>query len=247
MIKLISLNIEANKHHERVLPFITQEKPDIICLQEAPEDFQMTLREIGLHTTFLPMCIRNVDGRILNLGVIVASPTPHTYDLQYYHTAKTPTKLLDKQRILEMESFGLINVTITHNEQVYRVVTTHFYWTPHGTEDPIQTALMDNLLKVLPEEPHILCGDFNIPRGFNALYPVLTARYTDTVPSEYQSSLDRDLHRLGKSEHLEDPIFDKYMVDYVFTEPPYTASNVRLQFGVSDHAAVVAHISKSTT
>ena len=33
-MKLISLNIELNRHHDLVLPFLKKEKPDVICLQE---------------------------------------------------------------------------------------------------------------------------------------------------------------------------------------------------------------------
>lgn len=33
------------------------------------------------------------------------------------------------------------------------------------------------------------------------------------------------------------------MVDYIFTQPPYDVKNVKLVFGVSDHAAIIADIS----
>ncbi len=44
-----------------------------------------------------------------------------------------------------------------------------------------------------------------------------------------------------RSKHLE--LADK-MVDGLFTTPAYRASDVRLQFGVSDHVAIVATIEK---
>ena len=68
--------------------------------------------------------------------------------------------------------------------------------------------------------------------------------YTDTIPANYTSSLDKTLHRKG-----DDPsrahLFTDFMVDYLFTKPDYQASDVRLEFGISDHAAVVATISKT--
>jgi endonuclease/exonuclease/phosphatase family metal-dependent hydrolase len=67
--------------------------------------------------------------------------------------------------------------------------------------------------------------------------------YQDEIPKHYQSSLDRNLHRLGKVK-LDQPIFDKFMVDYIFAKPEYEVTGERLEFGVSDHAAVVAHIVK---
>lgn len=41
---------------------------------------------------------------------------------------------------------------------------------------------------------------------------------------------------------IDQPIFEEYMVDYIFTQSPYWADNVKLKFGVSDHAAVIAEI-----
>ena len=81
-----------------------------------------------------------------------------------------------------------------------------------------------------------------MPRGHNKLYEVITQKYTDTIPRHYRSSLDRNLHRLGKKTDLNQPIFDAYMVDYIFTQPPFEASDIHLEFGVSDHAAVIGNI-----
>jgi len=125
------------------------------------------------------------------------------------------------------------------------VVTTHLVDTEHGQTDSFQTQLLAKLLTELDQlPPHLLCGDFNMPRGFNSLYPKITNFYTDAIPRHYKSSLDQSLHRLGTAT-LDEPIFEKYMVDYIFTKPPYTLKTVGLRFGVSDHAAVVAELSET--
>ena len=90
-------------------------------------------------------------------------------------------------------------------------------------------------------DPHVFCGDFNIPRGHNVLYETLTTRYTDSVPATYASSLDKNIHRKG-DDISRAHLFTSFMVDYVFTQKPYQAENVRLEFGISDHAAVVADV-----
>jgi endonuclease/exonuclease/phosphatase family metal-dependent hydrolase len=50
-------------------------------------------------------------------------------------------------------------------------------------------------------------------------------------------------HRIGHLPEKQN-LFTDYMVDYVFTQAPYTAHDVELVFDLSDHAAVVATISK---
>lgn len=37
-------------------------------------------------------------------------------------------------------------------------------------------------------------------------------------------------------------LLDIFMVDYLLTQPPYTAKNVELIFNVSDHAAIVGDV-----
>ena len=143
-------------------------------------------------------------------------------------------------------SYPVVCATIARSDgQMYSIATVHLMVTPDGKEIPAQTASVKKLLKFLDtKEPHILCGDFNIPRGYNTNYHLFTDKYIDTIPHLYTSSLDRTLHRDGNNPELHSPIFDIYMVDYIFSQPPYSVSDVRLEFGVSDHAAVLAQISK---
>jgi endonuclease/exonuclease/phosphatase family metal-dependent hydrolase len=124
------------------------------------------------------------------------------------------------------------------NGELYRIGTTHFWDSSDGHADTMQRTLMRRLIPTLEREPpHVLCGDFNIPRGHNTLYDKLAVRYNESIPLHYHSSLDRNLHKLGKAD-LDEPIFDEYMVDYILTQEPYIATDTKLHFGVSDHAAV---------
>ncbi len=73
------------------------------------------------------------------------------------------------------------------------------------------------------------------------LYPRLVRDYRDEMPAGIRSSLDPGRHRLGSDPDKQD-LFETFLVDYVLTRPPYRARDVRLAFGVSDHAAVMAEI-----
>lgn len=58
----------------------------------------------------------------------------------------------------------------------------------------------------------------------------------DNVPETYRTSIDGNIHRAG-------PL--PLMVDCLFTTPGYTAADVVLKDGVSDHMAVAGEIRKS--
>ena len=95
-------------------------------------------------------------------------------------------------------------------------------------------------------DAHVMCGDFNIPRlsSIHSMKSLL-----NTIPIQFPFHMRR-----ASTQHfiamVESPdkrqMFESFMVDYVFTQPPYTAHGVRLEFGISDHAAVVATIGKSS-
>ena len=56
-MKLISLNIEADKHLELQLPFFKSESPDILCLQEISEPaFMFFKNALGMDGQFASMC-----------------------------------------------------------------------------------------------------------------------------------------------------------------------------------------------
>ncbi len=246
MAKIITLNIETNKHYGTVLPFLDKENADIICLQEAPELFASELTKRGYQTVYAPMLLKNINDTITNVGIMIASKYPLTHKTVYYHQNQAAVTLYNSGDSVETRSLPYIFASIEIDEIPFYIATTHMIDTDDGREDPLQIQMTEKFLSLISKEnAHVLCGDFNIPRGFNALYDEILKYYTDTIPTIYQSSLDKNIHKLGNRTDLNAPIFEKYMVDYLFTQPPYTASDVRLQFGVSDHAAVIATLTKS--
>lgn len=245
-MKLLTVNMEGVTHLERIKRLIIDERPETICLQEAPETFTSTLHELGYTTCFTPMIIRQQLGQEFLEGVMIASQYDFTAESSYYYRAQPNIVYFDDANKPNTISHPILLATITTpNEGIFTVTTTHVMVTIGGKEDEHQQRGVAALLAQLASKgPHILCGDFNMPRGYNRLYPEVCRHYTDTIPAHYQSSLDRNLHRHANNPNLNQPIFDIFMVDYIFTQPPYVAQNVRLQFGVSDHAAVIANITK---
>lgn len=244
MLKLLSLNIEGVRHTKRILDLILIEAPDFISLIEAPLSILDTLFRHGYFATFAPMSYDNPVAPDETLGIIFASrllPTTTTH----YYTSKYKTPKEHNKHDPHSKSYPLISASLQIAGETYTIVTVHVYDTWDGKANEEQTASVSSLLTYLATlEPHILCGDFNMPRGYNSNYLEFVKSYTDTIPRSYQSSLDRTLHRAGNRTDLNAPIFDIYMVDYIFSQPPYIVRDVKLEFGFSDHAAIVATILK---
>jgi endonuclease/exonuclease/phosphatase family metal-dependent hydrolase len=81
---------------------------------------------------------------------------------------------------------------------------------------------------------YVLCGDFNASRG-GEIYKTLSQCMKDNVPLSYDTSIDPERHRIKGL---------RAMVDGLFTTPVYGVSDVRLHFGVSDHGALEAVVSR---
>ena len=243
-MKLITVNAEGEKHLERILPFIERELPDVLCLQEIFRTHIHLFESLGYTTSFLPIVRKELSGKQIDFGIALCSR--HKMDNIrpiYFHDTSGKIHDFDTDhKVLAVNNASLI-ATISTHERAYRIGTTHFTWTPDGSNPSLsQVHDMDTFLKLIKTEgPHIMCGDFNIPRGINPLYTKLTERYTDTIPHTYSSSLDKELHRCGTDPERQH-MFTSFMVDYIFTQPPYTASDVHFQFGISDHAGVIATI-----
>ena len=242
-MKLLSLNCEGDKHLERIIPLLQNESPDCICLQEAPEVLTTVLQESSYYTTFVPLTIRDRSEYQYQEGLLFASRHPHERDVYFYHRGDAPLVVFEKEKYRSSMKKALLYVTVDS----FRIAVTHFTWTENGAiPNDYQQQDIGALLQHLDTlPPHLLCGDFNIPRHINPLYEeYLAPRYTDAVPAHHTSSLDPVWHRhahTADKQHL----FSDYMVDYIFTTPPYVARDTRLLFGVSDHAALVTTIEHS--
>ncbi len=248
MLKMISVNMEGEKHFPRILNLITEESPDVICIQECPESFPEKLHKLGYTTDFMPMRYEIQNDVAYTEGLLFASKISFLAIHKYYYQPDRTIATNPVPTPKPLMHHGYIWATLEHKAEIYNIATTHVMVTPDGLPNEHQTQGIKKLTSLLQtEKSHIICGDFNIPRGINPLYSDLTKNYLDTIPQNYKSSLDISLHRQANVPDLNAPIFDSYMVDYLFSKPEYTVTDVRLQFGVSDHAAIIANIAKTHT
>lgn len=243
-MKLITLNIEGERHYDSVTSLIKNESADVLCLQEVPEKYAKCLEDLGYYTTFALRCFKSQEGPEYKDGIVVATKSEHSAKTHYYY------EYPDKPDDIFIDEIGrrschqpLLYVSVMVDNFEYRIVNTHFTWSVDGFVNNAQKEDLESLLEytqTLP--PHLLSGDLNLPRIHNQLYKNVTNSYLDNIPRHIKSSLDPQLHRIVNNPKDAHHIND-FMVDYIFSQPPYLVSNVELRFGVSDHAAVIADIS----
>ena len=247
-MKLISLNIELNKHRDKVLSFLKKENPDVVCLQEIlEEDFPIYKKELEMEGVIEMWYLMNFVSDSHNAkfngqkhGVAIFSKKILNSGFTYYNGLKeNVTKpvgdFIGDKPLQENSVFLWVEVENDKGEK-FKFITTHLPVTSKGETTDYQLEVVEKLLKELEKIPEfILCGDTNAPRGKEA-FTLLSDKYKDNIPKEYQTSLDQNLHRVKGLQ---------YMVDGLFTTPDYKAENVKLVDGVSDHMAIIADIEKA--
>lgn len=242
-IKLISLNIEGDNHYDRVFPFLLTEQPDVVCVQEFfLDDLPLFEETLSMHGYAVGMwtCSQENDARISKrglMGVAIFSKLPMNNPGHQWYVggADRIIEMFDPDHTPEMVSRALVYVDVLQGNTPYRIATTHFTWSPGGSVTLLQHEHLDRLLPILDAiDPVILCGDFNAPRG-KEIFESLASRYTDNIPAEITTTMDQLLHRVSGLQ---------FVVDVLFTSTPYSASEVRIVDGVSDHCAVVARLSR---
>lgn len=246
-MRIVSVNIEGDRHLDTVLPFVVNEAPAALCLQEVFQS-DLSLFPDYPHRAFLPTTKRqrftSAESGVFGIGVLARSPFSQV-TTQYLREYPEPLPGFDDSSVDSIYAtyrYGIISVHLTEPVNL-RIVTTHFTWTPDGMANDRQRQDLHALKAILHTlGEHVLIGDFNIPRGKNELYPLLAEGYTDCIRTEYDGSIDVARHRLKGTRYASE--LETNMVDYLFTTPSYRAHTVHLVDGVSDHKAIVADVSR---
>lgn len=250
-MKLINLNIERSGHlKDRVFPFLTAERPDVLCLQELCEPDIPRFEDLfGQPVHFAPMCRHPhqnlADDTLVTIGVGMVAPKPLETPLTHYYrgSATPPIPAIE----LTLVPGTLNNYTpaphTLHQAAVsgtvggYRILTSHLVVTAQGQSSPEQLALAEKLLTHAEAQAQthgnaLLCGDLNAPRG-RETWALMARRMKDNIPAHWATTLDAELHRAG-------PL--PYVVDACFTLGPIALTRIEQRFGLSDHCALVVEL-----
>ena len=236
-IKLLTLNIEAHRHLDRVCAAIAEHMPDIVCLQEVLEPHCARLAAVGGYDVKFSVSGHppNYFGVECRWGLAVLSRVPLRWQTESFYSDDSRIRVLhepnDARRILLMTE-------LEHEGQSFRIATTHFTWSPDGQINDCQQADFLRLKAVLSKySDYVLCGDFNAPRGremFGRFVDELGL--TDHLPASVTSTLDARFHHVPALE---------LVVDTIFSTPQYRATNIRVLDGISDHKGILALIERA--
>ncbi len=238
-LKLVSLNIEGEKHLDICLPFIVAQQSDVVCLQEVfGVDVEHIAECLGMEYHFVPT-MHIASSNKYNIaprgdwGAALFTKLPHEpFGQHYYKGTGTIPEFVEPNSGDRV----LLSVEVTKNEQRYVVATTHFTWSGNGRVHQDQREDFERLQQVVSTlPPHVLCGDFNSPRG-GEMYTRFLQLYQDGLPSTVTTTIDGSLHYAGALE---------LVVDTVFFQAPLVATVTTVVEGVSDHKGLVATVTQT--
>lgn len=241
-MKFISCNIEGNKHFERILPFVMAEKPDVLALQEIFECDLETIKE----ASGLKNCFFYPQANIINpndhlplrgpWGVAIFANEIVEHEAFYYFGHENGVlATFDNDHPSLIDRVALVAKTRVAGQD-FQIATAHFTWSGGPVVSESQKRDYVPLKEFLSKfDELIICGDLNTPRG-EEVWDDLAKTYTDNIPQEIDTTIDKNLHKSGKDIRL--------VVDALFTSAQYGAKNVRVVPNTSDHMAVVGEIER---
>lgn len=239
-IKLISLNMEGDKHLPKQKEFFLNESPDILCLQEIFEDTYLKIKRVfKLKGHFAPMwkIKEKKNGkkilRTMGIALLTKLPVEKFQKIYYNGDYKSIHNFIPGVTSQEKLSRVVIILKIRKKRDYFIIGNTHFTWSKDGKTSQQQIINLENLLKKIEVFPEIiLCGDFNAPRG-KKIFKKISEKYIDNIPNSYKTSIDKNLHYAGKLN---------LMVDGLFSTNKYQITNVTLINNISDHLAIKADV-----
>ncbi|MCA9369096.1 endonuclease/exonuclease/phosphatase family protein [Candidatus Woesebacteria bacterium] len=236
-LSVLTLNIEGDRHLETFIPEVATRNVDIVCLQEV---FEADLPEIAIRLGFFPSQYAFLGMSLMNTenqyhisprgpwGIAMFTSLAHADFQNIYYKGEG---MLPEFTTPNSVDRGLLYTTVYgDDDQELPIATTHFTWTGDGQPSPEQERDFASLAeKVATLPPHVLCGDFNAPRGRETFRKFETL-YTDPLPAEVTTTLDKNLHYTGKDLQL--------VVDTAFYQEPLQVEVVEVIEGISDHKGI---------
>lgn len=233
-IKLLCLNIEGKRHLERIVPFLRNNHFDVVMLNEVFEDDIPLFSDLLATNYIFAPALTKSGVRWGNLALCMLPD--HKYSKTYYVGSEESIKEYDHSVPFD-QCKSFVGIEFTADNRDYRLLSTHFTWSPKGEPSDLQREELRYLYGKLDELPHfVISGDFNTPRG-TEIFDNLASKYKDNIPPEVTTTIDGNFHKAG---HLP------YVVDGLFSTDDYLIQNVKVIDGLSDHCAVTAEIERSS-
>jgi endonuclease/exonuclease/phosphatase family metal-dependent hydrolase len=257
-IKVLHLNIERDKHLDKIRGLIKEQTPDVICFSEAVEaDVKNISKEFKYDYKFSHLV---KTGRGLQGSAIFSKlPILNSSNLRYDENPVEVVPLVDIEHDSKdgnraanrfLYHYSLLSIVLENDKgKKITIATTHFPVADHSTpgyEDHTfdessdirevnhARKYFDNFLSLVRKmsSPLVFTADLNNPRG-EYVYDTLAHELVDLTPKEVKSTLDPVLYRFKKLN---------LVVDTIMTSPDILTNSVVLIENVSDHKALIAEL-----
>ncbi len=240
-ITLFTLNIEGDRHLDKLQNFITEFSPTIVALQEIfQRDAEMIAKKNDYSCHYLPLSLAKTKTEPIQEHpwglAILTKLTVKNAQNYYYVGDNLPVQsyAYDKHPLDDCLKRGFINLElITPVGNTLRILTTKFTWTPDGEASDEQRQDLIAFHNYLQNyDSLIFAGDFNAPRG-REIYTKIKANYIDWLPDDVMTTIDQDLHKIKNLQ---------LAVDSIFSTDDYQLESVEVKSGLSDHCGLFATI-----
>lgn len=244
-MRILSLNIEGHRHRDRIKDFFLKESFDVIFLQELFKNDVEFFKDCAdsTYTLFSPM-IKRQDFRgeqqltkspIEIMGVGVFSKLPINWSATLFYSGSITKIPFFSTNENQNVNHIILAIDIATKNKKLRLATTHFTWSPEGQATDLQREHLTKMLQICETfKIDFICGDFNAPRG-REIFARIEEHYTDNVPKDVTTTLDKNFHRAGDLQ---------YVVDGLFTKPPLVMTHTKVHSGISDHMGVSGELCK---
>jgi len=259
-LKIVTLNCgRGNKHLQETVAFLNGCDADIACLQDIRKEHIPELtQKFGYAGHFAPMTNHLVAGggrSLVGIGIFSRSHEFISINTRAYLGRVSPVADLqgievdaegnsmnhDLELVRATESRLAIFVEVDFAGKLLILGTTHGTWVKGGQPDNDQRISMGILASVMARlregRGFVMAGDFNFSRGgeiYKSFVP--EARVLDMMLERIVTTLDPVNHPLKGKVNV--------VSDYVFSSGMVQVENVEAHFGVSDHAALTATITR---
>lgn len=231
MLNILQLNVELNLHTDKIIQHVQAQNYDVLLLQEVLQaDLDTIAKACNMAYAFVPLNTLEHEGVMHTLGQATFSKHPLRNVEQLYYRGDPKKLPLITRQTPELMARALLVVEVPVRGHNYRLINTHFTWSPNATVNAMQRQDFDKMLTLLKNyDQFLLGGDFNTPRG-HELYDHLAHTYTDNIPLDINSTLDKNLFRVPDLE---------LVIDGVFTTARYKVARIQILQGLSDHVGIV--------
>jgi exonuclease III len=158
--------VSRYKHLDKVILFFKQQKPGVILLQEVLlEDVPRLEKDLNMLSAFAEMKIKLKGEEKSSLGIATFSSYPMKAHMNYYRGDPKNIPVSYGGDSLSIARAILVT-EIIKNKKIFRLINTHFTWTPNGEANKFQYEDLPKFLQLLSQyDEFVLCGDLNAPRG----------------------------------------------------------------------------------